>query len=226
MRDMKRMALLSTMVKAVAEVEGLDETHVGWIARHLREAGLIAQAGRGRGAARMSANDAANLLIAVNASTSAKDAVRTANIFSNTRLNGDSVSKSSRLADRNKSFFSRIRTSNQQGVRLNDFLANLIRALQIGHNSKLSEDESIKIIIKFSRPQTKCNIQIYEANDAGALTLISDATFRSFDESDDTLSEAELISKYDNGDAFVPDRIDETIITRRTLSAVGEILTG
>ncbi|GJE46948.1 hypothetical protein AEGHOMDF_6157 [Methylobacterium soli] len=53
----------------------MDDVQVGWIARHLREAGLISQGGRGRGGAQMSTADAANLLIGVNASTSAKDAV-------------------------------------------------------------------------------------------------------------------------------------------------------
>lgn len=69
------MALLSTLSKAIAEAEGLEETTVSWVARHLREAGLISQAGRGRGAAHMKASDAANLLIAVNGSDNAKNAV-------------------------------------------------------------------------------------------------------------------------------------------------------
>lgn len=69
------MALLSTLSKAIAEAEGLEETTVSWIARHLREAGLISQAGRGRGAAHMKASDATNLLIAVNGADNAKNAV-------------------------------------------------------------------------------------------------------------------------------------------------------
>jgi hypothetical protein len=67
------VALLSDLVNAVAAVEGLDQVSVGIIARAAREAGLISQKGRGRGAAQMHTRDAANLLIAVNGSSLAKD---------------------------------------------------------------------------------------------------------------------------------------------------------
>lgn len=75
------MALLSALVKAVADVEGIDEVQVGWVARHLREAGLLTQAGRGRGAAHMNCADAANLLIGVNAATSAKDSASSVRLY-------------------------------------------------------------------------------------------------------------------------------------------------
>jgi hypothetical protein len=68
------VAGLSALVSAVAELEALPKAGVAQVARHLREAGLISQAGRGRSAARMTAADAANLLIGVNAARSAKDA--------------------------------------------------------------------------------------------------------------------------------------------------------
>jgi hypothetical protein len=67
------MALLSELVKIVAAVEGLDEVSVGIFARAAREAGYIAQGGRGRSAAKMSVRDAANLLIAVNGCALAKE---------------------------------------------------------------------------------------------------------------------------------------------------------
>src|SRR5829696_4341009 len=67
------MALLSELVKAVANVEGADEVSVGTFARAAREARLISQKGRGRGAAQMTSRDAANLLIAFNGSAQAKD---------------------------------------------------------------------------------------------------------------------------------------------------------
>lgn len=66
------MATLSVLVKAIAAVQGLDENQVLWIARYLREDGLISQGGRGRGGAQMTALDAANLLIGVNSPGSAK----------------------------------------------------------------------------------------------------------------------------------------------------------
>ncbi len=67
------MALLSELVGVIAEVEGLEESFVVGVARYLREAGLISQAGRGRGAAKMQVQDAARLLIAVNSTVLAKD---------------------------------------------------------------------------------------------------------------------------------------------------------
>lgn len=68
------MALLSDLVSALAEVEGIEESFVAGVARYLREAGLVSQAGRGRGAAKMGSRDAAALLIAVNSTVLAKDA--------------------------------------------------------------------------------------------------------------------------------------------------------
>jgi hypothetical protein len=70
------MALLSELVRVVAQVEGLEEVSVGIFARQAREAGLIKQGGRGRSAAKMSLRDAVNLLIAVNGCSLAKDVPR------------------------------------------------------------------------------------------------------------------------------------------------------
>ena len=70
------MAILSDLVEAVAEVEGIDPATVGLFARYIREAGLIATHGRGPSAAKMSLTDAANLLIGVNATNVAADAAR------------------------------------------------------------------------------------------------------------------------------------------------------
>jgi hypothetical protein len=67
------VALLSDLVKAVAAVEGLDRVTVEFYARSAREARLISQKGRGRGAAHMTLTDAANLLIGINASALARD---------------------------------------------------------------------------------------------------------------------------------------------------------
>ncbi|PVE22849.1 hypothetical protein DC522_19110 [Microvirga sp. KLBC 81] len=71
------MGVVSDLVKAVAQIEGLDEVSVGVYARHAREAGFITHQGRGRHAARMTVRDAANLLIAVNASPLAKEVPNT-----------------------------------------------------------------------------------------------------------------------------------------------------
>jgi hypothetical protein len=60
------MALLSTLVEAIADVEGLDVAFVGGVARYLREAGMISQLVRGRGrAAHRSSQTRSSLLIGV-----------------------------------------------------------------------------------------------------------------------------------------------------------------
>lgn len=62
------MALVSDLVSAIAEVEGIPEPTVALAARHAREAGLLSQGARGRNAPRATVTDCANLLIGVNAS--------------------------------------------------------------------------------------------------------------------------------------------------------------
>ncbi len=59
------MATLSELVSTLAQVTGLPEATVFAYGRFAREAGYIAQAGRGRGGAQMTAIDAANLIIAM-----------------------------------------------------------------------------------------------------------------------------------------------------------------
>lgn len=70
------MAILSDLVETIARVEGTDAATVGLIARYLREAGLIATHGRGPSAAKMRLTDASNLLIGVNATSGATNAAR------------------------------------------------------------------------------------------------------------------------------------------------------
>ena len=88
----KRMGTLSGLVKAIAVVQGLDENQVLWIARYLREAGLITQGGRGRGGARMTVSDAANLLIGVNAPGAPKDSAALVQAFRDLDLTFDALS--------------------------------------------------------------------------------------------------------------------------------------
>jgi hypothetical protein len=57
------MAHLSDLVSALAHITGLPVATIFAYGRFAREAGLIAQKGRGRGAATMEVGDAANLLI-------------------------------------------------------------------------------------------------------------------------------------------------------------------
>jgi hypothetical protein len=71
------MATLSQLVNTVAKCEGMDPATVSLIARGVREARLITTGGRGLSAAKMTVADAANLLIAVNATVSAREAPQT-----------------------------------------------------------------------------------------------------------------------------------------------------
>jgi hypothetical protein len=68
------MATLSELAGTIAEAEGMDPATVALIARYVREAGFIEKKGRGPSAARMGVTDAANLLIAVNASGAVREA--------------------------------------------------------------------------------------------------------------------------------------------------------
>ena len=75
------MATLTDLVDTIAAVEGLEPSAVGLIARYIREAGLITTGGRGGSAAKMNLTDAANLLIGVNATTTATDAAATVSAY-------------------------------------------------------------------------------------------------------------------------------------------------
>jgi DNA-binding transcriptional ArsR family regulator len=80
------------LTEAVAEALGLG-AHIKTIdvhLRNLREAGLIAKAKRGRGAAEMGTMDAANLLIAVAGSEFTKDSVASVEAFGELRLDPSS----------------------------------------------------------------------------------------------------------------------------------------
>jgi hypothetical protein len=83
------MANLSELVTAIAEAEGMDPASVSLIARYVREAGFIRKKGRGTSAASMDAKDAANLLIAINASSSVREAPAVVPVYRNLIAEGD-----------------------------------------------------------------------------------------------------------------------------------------
>lgn len=68
------MARLSDLVLDLAAVLRMEATTINTYARHLREAGLLSQGGRGVNAAHVTALDAARLLIALMVDGYAKDA--------------------------------------------------------------------------------------------------------------------------------------------------------
>ena len=80
------MALFRDLISSVAQAEGLSEMTVAGIGQYLRDAGFISKHGRGRAAAQMTSLDAANLLIGVNASDLAKNAVSTVSSYGDLQI--------------------------------------------------------------------------------------------------------------------------------------------
>src|ERR1700733_12181640 len=69
------MASSTQLSECVAKQLGLSEPTIALHMRNIREAGFITQGGRGRSAAKMTASDAAHLLIASIGSLNPKDSV-------------------------------------------------------------------------------------------------------------------------------------------------------
>ena len=85
------MARRSDLVKATADALKLDERTVQLCARHLREAGLISQKGRGRSAAHMTPTDATNMLLGVMSSSVLQDAPANVRAAREAAFNGSDV---------------------------------------------------------------------------------------------------------------------------------------
>ena len=75
------MASLSDLVESLSRVSGVAEATVFAYGRFAREADAIAQKGRGRGAASMTAKDAANLLIAIGGTPITREAGQAVKTF-------------------------------------------------------------------------------------------------------------------------------------------------
>src|SRR5262245_1968147 len=93
------MATLSDLVEVLAAVEGLDRSSVALNARLVREAGFIKTGGRGGSAAKMSVTDAANLIIAVNASKAVADSAKTVATYGALRMLGHDRARSPSLRE-------------------------------------------------------------------------------------------------------------------------------
>src|SRR4051794_19773056 len=72
--QMNHMALISDLATELSVVTGIPRETVSGVSRYLREAGLLSQKGRGRGAARATALDTARLCIALMVGGKAKNA--------------------------------------------------------------------------------------------------------------------------------------------------------
>lgn len=142
------MALLSDLVKVVAQVEGLEEVSVGIFARHAREAGFIAQGGRGRSAAKMSIKDAANLIIAVNGCSLAKDVpvllerIRGLNPYPKNDANSEGLGK--------------------KGHTFGDDLEFLLERYHSEKNAKWRDEMGPPLHIGFMRPEIMVEIELVD----------------------------------------------------------------
>jgi hypothetical protein len=222
------MATIGDLVRAVSEAEGLEENFVSVYARAAREAKLIAHYGRGRSAARMSPSDGANLLIGLNGSALAKEAPATIGAFRRLRLRwiwpAEQSSFTPEMIGRNIAFgqaLERLLTAfipDKNGGQEIDHL--VVENLSYAKGG-LTRDEliraaarHIRIEVAFERPRR-----------VGLISFIMADTRRGVEE-----GRAVLRARYEapedakKPDEAFGDRIQRTTITRRTLSAVGQIL--
>ena len=92
------MALISEVVTELHVMSGIEERSIALIARHLREAGLLSQKGRGRGAAHATPLDAARLCIALMVNGKLKDAPQAVVDFGQLRCSAIEVFEQHRYA--------------------------------------------------------------------------------------------------------------------------------
>jgi len=239
------MASIGKLVAAIAAVEGLDEGTVKMIARLLREEGQLSQGSYGPAAARMSARDGANLLIAVNASVVARAAPETVATYRNLKCRASRVRGGKTLESAFKA-----------GMKLGEALETLIEAAVPDHHggSELawellyfsdsltwtSVDEwleryrkalpdlhhIIRSEIIFDRPRPSVAISIAETGVSSASEPppipAMDASEREIEESQKMVASAVFLSSGTSDPRG--DRSDQTKISLRTILAVGKVL--
>lgn len=87
------MALISEIVTELHVMSGIEERSITLVARHLREAGLLSQKGRGRGAAHATPLDAARLCIALMVNGKLKEAPQAVRDFGRLRCTSIEISQ-------------------------------------------------------------------------------------------------------------------------------------
>jgi hypothetical protein len=195
------MALLSELVKIVAEVEGLDEVSVGIFARQAREAGHIKQGGRGRSAAKMDTEDAANLLIAVNACALAKDVATGVSTYRSLLVMRQSYTNEENHLLSEVGLF-------QPGATLGDDLGRVIAMYRDPDQRKIfSEFGAGAVAAEFVRPVHTARITVHLHDKRGR-----------------GLAFAHSYWPPKPSSAGTGDRQDQTTISSRTLIAVAEAL--
>jgi hypothetical protein len=228
------MATLTELVETIAAVEGIDTATVGLIARLVREGGLISTGGRGPSAARMSVTDAANLLIAVNATRHANEAVR-AVTFYRPMVPHEYVTPSDR------------RVVEQTGT-LGEAIEQLIHAVAVRGLPHSFIGRTVPELLRHSF--SKGNINIFlrftisyfaavlriETTTEGSSLAIPDSTvkpspspalsFNFFPISKALKSRPDLVGRisYQTFRDAIGDRIEETTISHRTIVAVAKLI--
>lgn len=210
------MATLSSLVETIAGVEGVDPLQVGWIARQLREAGLIRKGGRGRGGARMTPEDAVNLLIGVNSTGTPKEAVKAVTTFRALVWRSEKTFPNTQVeADREDPFRSIFRQRVSCGEALEKLILMATPVFKpVSELSEVLDRENLNIEIEFVRPRASVSVKIFHY------------TPPENDEDTGEYWEAESGS-------FVPsflgldpdeDRTDRVRITHTTILEVGKVL--
>lgn len=217
------MANFNGLVRVIADVEGMDEMTVSGIGQYARDAGLITKSGRGRSAASMTARDAANLLIGVNATGKAKDAAMAIVAYRDLTMTEDTTDLLRRLTAAedvggHDEFWTGIMPT---GSLFGDALEALITASmpRADQSPPLIESQNgpdrVALSIEFGRPVPQVSIFGEDAPGHG----------RWFD--DEELPQPVVHGLFTQAAALKSeggDRRDRTSITSRTLLAVGRAL--
>lgn len=210
-----RMAFFNDLVRAIAAVEGMEEMSVRGIGLSVRDAGYIAKGGRGLSAAKMTAKDAANLLIGVNASIVARDAgeiiqrYRDAAVTDRLGLikNGDgTVFEATKLHQRFGSF---IETMIEAHMQVDDMSASIKDLIDIDFSAAYKQANDSKITEKL-----RTEISFFKPEPGVDVYFVGDVIGQKY-------GQLWFMGKGYYSDK---DRKDTTTITDKTLRAVAKTL--
>jgi hypothetical protein len=213
------MAFFNDLVKAIATAEGIDQMTVRGVGINVREGGFIAKGGRGLSAAKMTAKDAAALLIGVNACSSAAKAAEVVRAYQELRLQTIFPARNKIKGAAGLTFSERRKFGHVVEGLIELCIPTIGHIDLVGHvfskginfgkdvRSRLDQgcnfDEVVRLEISFVRPLASA---IFEIKDA----LSSEVILR---------AEYGAVSMHQ-----APDRYDITRISQKTIRAVGSVL--
>ncbi|MDR7039630.1 hypothetical protein J2X36_004406 [Methylobacterium sp. BE186] len=157
----------------------------------------------------MSVQDAANLLIGVNASPGPKYSVSTVNDFRRLLLTRDlALPENIEDWDEIRGGDDWLSQAFRRGAQCGPAIEAMIRSYMPDEFGNVAHDSSVSASISFVRPSLLCKIAIYYG------TL----------EDPEPIVVADFEPHLIDTEGIQPDRLDETIITGRTLASVGKAL--